>query len=651
MALSELLEKLGRRDELAELIRRQLDAAKDREDRPSIVQLSLRLGAILEQQWDEQGALDAYHAALDWEPKSREVLRQIVRVGMTRDDSLSLGDALDCALSVEEGEDAVELALRLARIRGEHGDPDAAARGPGARLGGAAGRRAAPRRAHPPLHRDRRLDEARRAARARRRHPRSVTAERVDCLRRAADLLREHGERPPRRRRDPAARARRGARATARCSRRSSTRSGATGQHARAASPSAARSRSTPEDAWLYRTRASLHEALGRDQAALLDLEQAYEKSGGDYAEALVSALTRAAASCVAKGTPEARAMGSALRLRLAAVLAQAGQVDRARAELTAITGSDARDRSALRALALLEEASGDWDAASAIYGRLIALEEGGGLVDTALRLADACERGDRLGDAREALERARRAAPDDAAVRERLRDVYTATGAGRELSRLLLEDAARTADASARFGLLLTAGRLLFDAEGEAQYAVTVFEEARSLRPDDPEATLLLADAYTITGRLAEASAVLDAAVAAQKGRRAKVLAAVHRRLARLDLAAGDNAAALAALTRAFDNEPQNAQLAMELGTLAVEVEEHEPATRAFRAVTLMKIVPAGSDGATAAVRGLAYYHLGRMAFIQGDRRKARLMIDKAVADDPTLDAARALLDQLRAP
>jgi hypothetical protein len=36
-------------------------------------------------------------------------------------------------------------------------------------------------------------------------------------------------------------------------------------------------------------------------------------------------------------------------------------------------------------------------------------------------------------------------------------------------------------------------------------------------------------------------------------------------------------------------------------------------------------------------------------MAFIQGDRRKARLMIDKAVADDPTLDAARALLDQLR--
>jgi Tfp pilus assembly protein PilF len=62
------------------------------------------------------------------------------------------------------------------------------------------------------------------------------------------------------------------------------------------------------------------------------------------------------------------------------------------------------------------------------------------------------------------------------------------------------------------------------------------------------------------------------------------------------------------------------------------------------------MKITP-GGDGATAAVRALAYYHLGRMAFIQGDRRKARLMIDKAVADDPSLDAARALLEQLRTP
>ena len=653
--LVELLEKLGRRDELAELIRRQLDAAKDREDRTAIVQLSLRLGAILEQQWDEQGALDAYHAALDWDPKSRELLRQIVRLGMTRDDSLSLGDALDALLEVEEGDSAVELALRLARIRGEHGDPAAAAE---ALEQGWAARPGDPRLREELIRRYTASGSWKILAElhVRDADTRTDPAERVACLRRAADLLREHGEdtaidvlllvldAEPGNREALVA-------LIEACE--------ATGQHARAVDAIGRALAVMPGDADLYRTRASLHDALGRDQAALLDLEQAYEKSGGQHAEALVSALTRAAASCAARGTPEARATGSGLRLRLAAVLAQAGHVDRARAELTELTRGDGRDRSALRALALLEEASGDWDAASAIYQQLIALEDGAGLVDTALRLADACERGDRLGDARPALELARRAAPDDPAVRERLRDVYNVTGAGRELARLLLEDAARTTDAGARFGLLVNAGRLLFDAEGEAQYAVAVFEEARALRPDDAEATLLLADAYTITGRLAEARTVLDAAVAAQKGRRAKVLAAVHRRLARLDLAAGDNTGALAALMRAFDNEPQNAQLAMELGTLAIEIEEHEPATRAFRAVTLMKLAPppapgdtvrpAAGDGLTAAVRGLAYYHLGRMAFIQGDRRKARLMIDKAVADDPALDAARALLDQLR--
>jgi tetratricopeptide (TPR) repeat protein len=144
-------------------------------------------------------------------------------------------------------------------------------------------------------------------------------------------------------------------------------------------------------------------------------------------------------------------------------------------------------------------------------------------------------------------------------------------------------------------------------------------------------------------------ARTVLDAAVVSQRGRRARALAAVHRRLARLDLAAGNHAAALVALTRAFDNDAQNAQLALELGTLAVELELTEPATRAFRAVTLMKAVPGSLEAATPALRALAYYHLGRMAYLQGDKRKARLMVDKAVADNPTLEAAQELLEQLR--
>ncbi len=198
-------------------------------------------------------------------------------------------------------------------------------------------------------------------------------------------------------------------------------------------------------------------------------------------------------------------------------------------------------------------------------------------------------------------LERAKRIAPHNEELRRQLREVYERIGEGRELAALILEDAARATDPVTRFAHLVRAGRLMLDAEGGAERAIPVLEEAKNLRPDDGEAMLLLADAYTLTGRLHEARAVLDAAVVASKGRRTKVLAAVHRRLARLDHAAGDSVAALAALSRAFDSDPQNAQLAMELGGLAVALDQPEPATRAFRAVTMMKPAPVGSpEGAT---------------------------------------------------
>ena len=86
-----------------------------------------------------------------------------------------------------------------------------------------------------------------------------------------------------------------------------------------------------------------------------------------------------------------------------------------------------------------------------------------------------------------------------------------------------------------------------------------------------------------------------------------------------------------------------------MELGQFALDLDDQEIASRAFRAVTLMKILP-GPEGTTGAAKALAYYHLGRFAEAQGDRRKARLMVEKAVSEDPHLEIARTLLDELRA-
>jgi hypothetical protein len=88
-----------------------------------------------------------------------------------------------------------------------------------------------------------------------------------------------------------------------------------------------------------------------------------------------------------------------------------------------------------------------------------------------------------------------------------------------------------------------------------------------------------------------------------------------------------------------------------MALGLQAVDLCEFEIASRAFRSVTMMKAAPAGStEGITSASRAVAYYHLGDIARSQGDMRKARLMVEKAVSEDPSLEAARTLLEQLRA-
>ena len=200
-----------------------------------------------------------------------------------------------------------------------------------------------------------------------------------------------------------------------------------------------------------------------------------------------------------------------------------------------------------------------------------------------------------------------------------------------------------------------MRAGRLLVEVEGggvaEAQRAAAVLEEARRLVPEDHGATVALADAYSKADRAADARALLVAAAAAHKGRRSKSLSELWRARSRVELADGDLSESLAALAKAFEVDPQNAELAMELGQLAVDLDDGEVATRAFRSVTLMRLAAAGStEGATPAARALAYYQLGRIAVDQGDKRKARLMVEKAVAEDPALEVARTLLGELRA-
>ena len=92
------------------------------------------------------------------------------------------------------------------------------------------------------------------------------------------------------------------------------------------------------------------------------------------------------------------------------------------------------------------------------------------------------------------------------------------------------------------------------------------------------------------------------------------------------------------------------NGEIALELGLLANDLDNEDLAARAFRSVTFMKAAVAGaSDGATPAAKGLSYFFLGKMAREKGDVRKARLLAQKAVIEDPNLDQAKALLEELK--
>jgi tetratricopeptide (TPR) repeat protein len=160
----------------------------------------------------------------------------------------------------------------------------------------------------------------------------------------------------------------------------------------------------------------------------------------------------------------------------------------------------------------------------------------------------------------------------------------------------------------------------------------------------------LLLGRAYASQGRVDDALTLYQTTVAQRKGRRTKQLSAIHREASRIHLQEGNLTAALESLTRAFDMDLHNGEIALELGLLAKDLDEEELAARAFRSVTFMKAAVAGtSDGATPSAKGLSYFFLGQMAREKGDVKKARLLAQKAVIEDPNLKQAKALLEELK--
>ena len=217
--------------------------------------------------------------------------------------------------------------------------------------------------------------------------------------------------------------------------------------------------------------RARVRAPAGDHAGAIADLEEAFALDREAFAAPLADALDRARDAAEQAGDATS---GRQLRLKTARVLPYAGEIDEARAVLAAMLEHDPTDREALRTLASLETALEHWDAAIEALARLAMLEEEPAAVaSTALALADACERVGRLGEARDALERALALSPLEPTACERLEAVYEQTGCWHELADLVLARGRGSGRPDDHFAALLRAGEILMNRAGDSGAAV----------------------------------------------------------------------------------------------------------------------------------------------------------------------------------
>ena len=149
------------------------------------------------------------------------------------------------------------------------------------------------------------------------------------------------------------------------------------------------------------------------------------------------------------------------------------------------------------------------------------------------------------------------------------------------------------------------------------------------------------MADALTLTGQPHEAYALLEQVIAPVRTRRLRELAPLHVRQARAARALGDPAAEHRALSLALECDSHSGEVCAEVALQAMELEQLDLAGRALRAVTLSK-----TQGPMS--KGLAYQYMGEIARRQGDPKRALMLLKRALAEDPTLEGARALVDAL---
>jgi len=115
--LSQLYEKEGRDEELADLLGTQIELAKERADGTSELALTVRLGDIYESRLGNVAkAIETFELVLERDPAHRGALESLARLHEGKGDLAGASAALERLLTSSEAPTALSLAMRLADV-------------------------------------------------------------------------------------------------------------------------------------------------------------------------------------------------------------------------------------------------------------------------------------------------------------------------------------------------------------------------------------------------------------------------------------------------------------------------------------------------------------------------------------------------------
>lgn len=633
--------KAQRHGDVIDLLRERLLAAQGSGNAEAVVDAARTLAGYQRQHGDPDEAVETLRSALEWAPANVSLLREVAEMlGDTEEHASARAEVLGQLLATQDGDEAAQTALELARIAEASGDAQA-------RLNALAdGYARAPGRDDLRTQ----LEQAYEASGDYRGLAALVvrSAEASDDGARQAQLFRQAASIHRELLMDDEGGRALLARARSANPNDPGLAMDLAGNLASAGQTDEAQALITellerddldaPLRHQLLCTRADLRRQLGDHAGTVTDLEQAYPSDPEGLGPALIEALDalRLAAAQAADADQERETT-----LRIGGLSLSHSDGPMAEELLTAWVESNRKDAEALRLLRDLTAKREDWAGVAKLCARLVAVESDEAQVDAALRLADACARMGAPGEARPGLEHARRKQPENTAIRDALRSVYEQTGANKELAKILHQEADEATDPEVRLPMLRQIATL-FLSEGDAESATEVLAEVLTMSPGDIEASVTLADAHLALGAMDQAAEILQSAADSLSTQRGPEAAMLFQRQARVAGSQGDTAKQLELLQQAFAADKQNGEVAAELADLAEVLEDWDTAVRVLRTITLL-------EGDCPISRPQAFLRQAQIALHRGDRQRAVLWARKAKhegPDDPDVDQFLAQLE-----